>query len=144
MGEMEANAQGRPHRAIVLSASSISFVDSTAMQVMLEMVKSCQERGVRFYIAGAYGGPMEFFTKVLKEVLKHNQEDFNLTIDECIQRFEQVDVKQVGRTRSYKRRHFTRPLPFVIVPTQQETAFAPDAVQGDSFRSFSQQSRRAS
>jgi len=57
-------------KRIIFSASSVSFVDSTGIAVLKEIVESCKVRGVSFYIANAYGGTREYFVQEIVPLLK--------------------------------------------------------------------------
>eukprot|EP00927_Polykrikos_kofoidii_P072496 TRINITY_DN68605_c0_g1_i1.p1 TRINITY_DN68605_c0_g1~~TRINITY_DN68605_c0_g1_i1.p1 ORF type:complete len:670 (-),score=85.54 TRINITY_DN68605_c0_g1_i1:121-2130(-) len=58
-------------QAVIFSAASVSFVDSTAVHALKEAIESCTQRGIRFYIASAYGPARRLFERVLLPSLQH-------------------------------------------------------------------------
>jgi len=79
----EAN-DGNPISAIVLCATSVPFVDVTAMQIIEEMFESCKARGVKLYIAGAFGKTRRDLEKALADKL-HQSELRGKSIEDCVQ-----------------------------------------------------------
>jgi anti-anti-sigma regulatory factor len=79
----EAN-DGNPISAIVLCATSVPFVDVTAMQIIEEMFESCKARGVKLYIAGAFGKTRRDLEKALADKL-HQSELRGKSIEDCVE-----------------------------------------------------------
>ena len=77
--ELFYSRRGEAPLAVVLCASSISFVDATALSVLEEMVASWKRREVHFYVASAYGQP-----KALLEAALGAVGDCSRTIDACL------------------------------------------------------------
>ncbi len=77
--ELFYSRRGEAPLAVVLCASSISFVDATALSVLEEMVASWKRREVHFYVASAYGQP-----KALLEAALGGVGDCSRTIDACL------------------------------------------------------------
>lgn len=71
-----------PFEIVVLSASSISFIDATAINILQDMAKSWKERGILFFIANAYGDTRLLMERQLADVL--HQTDLSVTIDTCM------------------------------------------------------------
>jgi len=109
--ELDHANNGKPVRAVVLSAASVSFVDSTAMQVLKDMAINWKKRGIRFYVASAYGTARESFERSL--LSKLDQDDLTISIDDCISLYHESRA-QTGRMESrLRRRSIQRELPMI-------------------------------
>ena len=76
--ELFNSRRGEAPLAVVLCASSISFVDATGLSVVEEMVASWKRRLVHFYVASSYGQPKALLEAAL------DVGDCSRTIDECL------------------------------------------------------------
>ena len=76
--ELFYSRRGEAPLAVVLCASSISFVDATGLSVVEEMVASWKRRLVHFYVASSYGQPKALLEAAL------DVGDCSRTIDECL------------------------------------------------------------
>ena len=94
--ELFYSRRGEAPLAVVLCASSISFVDATALSVLEEMVASWTRRAVHFYVASAYGQP-----KALLEAALGGVGDCSRTIDACLA------AENASRTVTTRRRRAT-------------------------------------
>jgi len=59
-------AEGEVYKGIVLSASAVSFVDTTALQTLEEMIKTYASRGILFFVANSVGTAGRMFTDHLE------------------------------------------------------------------------------
>jgi len=57
---------GVTYQGIILSAAAVSFVDTTAIRVLEDMIKSYAARGIMFFIANGYGSAGRMFTDNLE------------------------------------------------------------------------------
>ena len=94
--ELFYSRRGEAPLAIVLCASSISFIDATALSVLEEMTQSWKRRAVHFYVASAYGQP-----KALLEAALSDIGDCSRTIDACLA------AENASRTVTTRRRRAT-------------------------------------
>jgi len=88
--QRQAASKGTPYQTIILEASSISFMDASAVEVLQEVIRSCINRGMNFYIADAYGATRLLLERVLGNELQ--QKDLGLTIQGCLQLAEAQDA----------------------------------------------------
>mmetsp|Transcript_51823 Transcript_51823/g.116723 ORF Transcript_51823/g.116723 Transcript_51823/m.116723 type:complete len:633 (+) Transcript_51823:90-1988(+) len=110
--ELEAALKGEPLGAIIFAAASIPFIDSTAIEVLDEMLTSFKTRGVQFYIAQAYGGTREFITRALGKKLL--QTDLHLNIDGCVQLYKRtLKTGASPRTKKNRAQSVIMPLPVI-------------------------------
>ena len=78
-------------------ASSVSFIDATALSVLEEMTASWKRRAVHFYVASAYGQPKALLEAALGDVVG----DCSRTIDACLA------AENASRTVTTRRRRAT-------------------------------------
>ena len=83
--ELASARQGDETLAIVLQASSVSFVDATALGTLEEMLRSWQLRSVHFYVASAYGQPKALLERILGEAHPALR-DCSRGVDDCLER----------------------------------------------------------
>ena len=95
--ELFYSRRGEAPLAIVLCASSISFIDATALSVLEEMTASWKRRAVHFYVASAYGQPKALLEAALGDVVG----DCSRTIDACLA------AENASRTVTTRRRRAT-------------------------------------
>ena len=95
--ELFYSRRGEAPLAVVLCASSISFIDATALSVLEEMVASWTRRAVHFYVASAYGQPKALLEAALGDVVG----DCSRTIDACLA------AENASRTVTTRRRRAT-------------------------------------
>ena len=81
----------------MLCASSISFIDATALSVLEEMTQSWKRRAVHFYVASAYGQPKALLEAALGDAVG----DCSRTIDACLA------AENASRTVTTRRRRAT-------------------------------------
>jgi len=90
---MEAE-KDNPIHTVVLSATGVSFVDSTGLQVLRSMIESWKRRQVRFFFANSFGTALELFTRILGDLLEQEPEDMCDTVRECLERLDSADVRE--------------------------------------------------
>ena len=95
--ELFYSRRGEAPLAIVLCASSISFIDATALSVLEEMTASWKRRAVHFYVASAYGQPKALLEAALGDAVG----DCSRTIDACLA------AENASRTVTTRRRRAT-------------------------------------
>jgi len=65
-----AEETGETYKGIILSASAVSFVDTSAMSTLGEMMKSYAERGVLFFVANTFGQVGRLMADTLEQLEK--------------------------------------------------------------------------
>lgn len=116
--ELEAANRDQPVTLIILSAASISFIDSTALQVLEEMIGAWKGRGIQFYIANAFGDCKELIETVLKDALLKD-DDVSAPIGALADKQKPVETME----RKY-RRASARAMPQMIDMTSSDSAAA--------------------
>lgn len=89
--------KGRPIRAIIFSAASVPFVDTTAVQGFKTMVEAFQRRHIGFLIANAAGSTMRIFLKVLGNTMPREPLESHWTVEECVAYFETQYRERLAR-----------------------------------------------
>lgn len=87
--ELDAADRGETLQGVVLTVTSVPFVDATALEVLKELIESLTARGVQFFFSGAHGSARLLIEQVLGGLLR--QDDLHLTIEECIARLERQE-----------------------------------------------------
>jgi len=68
--ELDETDRGNPIRAVVFSASAVTFIDSTGLQVLQSMIIAHAERGVPFLIANAMGKALKLIEREVSAMIK--------------------------------------------------------------------------
>jgi MFS superfamily sulfate permease-like transporter len=68
--ELDEGDRGNPIRAVVFSASAVTFLDSTGLQVLESMISAHAKRGVPFLIANAIGKALSLIESEVKSMVK--------------------------------------------------------------------------
>jgi len=87
--EVEAEEAGCEIRAIVLSASAVPFVDTTAIQALRSMLEAYKKRGVTFLIANGFGQAGRTFQHLLGHLLPRESLERFCDVSACIELIEQ-------------------------------------------------------
>merc|ERR1712228_48525 len=68
--ELDEGDRGNPIRAVIFSASAVTFIDSTGLQVLQSMIIAHAERGVPFLIANAMGKALNLIEREVNSMVK--------------------------------------------------------------------------
>lgn len=82
--EMDIEQNSRVLRGIVVSCSSVPWVDSTALKILKDLITNFKNRNILFYIANASGQAQCIFEKELKGLLPEGIE-CDVVVQECVE-----------------------------------------------------------
>ncbi|CAE8628069.1 unnamed protein product [Polarella glacialis] len=82
--EVKADCEGRPLKALILSAAAISLVDTTALEALRQTMEACSRRNVAFLVSNASGQPQRILQHVLSDMLPQDSLTSSWTTEECV------------------------------------------------------------
>eukprot|EP00439_Symbiodinium_sp_Y106_P085538 s562_g28.t3 len=83
--EISASAEGRPLKSIILSAASLPFMDTSAVEALGMMFEAYRKRKIAFLIAHASGQPRQILLHVLGDYMPEGCLTTPWTVEECVQ-----------------------------------------------------------
>jgi len=99
--EIEADGQGQPLQALILSASAMPFIDTTALDALKQMAADYLKRNVVFMVANAVGQPRTILKHVLGDALPPGSLQDSWSVQECIAYFLQpAEASPVARAEA--------------------------------------------
>jgi len=109
--EMASVDKGTPLKAIILKASTVPFVDTTAIQVLMTLIEAYKARGVVFLIAEAFGQAGRMFEQCLSGTLPPESLEKFLALGDAVELAQRMVIQS---TRRVSRRSI-RPSVSVVV-----------------------------
>jgi len=92
--EIDADAKGQPLKALVLSASALNLIDTTAVDALKQMVQDYQSRNIVFMVANASGQPQKILRHVLSDYLPAPSLNSCWCVQRCIQHIIGEEVQE--------------------------------------------------